>query len=151
MIIVKIYLGLSLQLLQTVWGQFIFRQFLDPAYISQDLQAPSYAVSANYRVLIYCTVTSKVVPAVYFSFFCLLVSQCQISALTQGGRGGHFLGAHLFSHALGRQEHCKQISPACIRSARCSVSTILGVPPLTACVLSQSTLLRLQFAVLGTV
>ena len=25
MIIVKIYLGLSLELLQTVWGQFIFR------------------------------------------------------------------------------------------------------------------------------
>ena len=37
MIIVKIYLGLSVELLQTVWGQFIFRQFLDPAYTSQGL------------------------------------------------------------------------------------------------------------------
>ena len=37
MIIVKIYLGLSLVLLWTVWGQFIFRYFLDPAYTSQDL------------------------------------------------------------------------------------------------------------------
>ena len=35
--IVKIYLGLSLVLLWTVWGQFIFRSFLDLAYTSQDL------------------------------------------------------------------------------------------------------------------
>ena len=35
--IVKIYLGLSLVLVWAVWGQFIFGQFLDPAYISQDL------------------------------------------------------------------------------------------------------------------
>ena len=37
MIIVKLYLGHSLVLLWTVWGQFIFRYFLDPAYTSQDL------------------------------------------------------------------------------------------------------------------
>ena len=35
--IVKIYLGLSLVLLWAMWGQLIFRSFLDPAYISQDL------------------------------------------------------------------------------------------------------------------
>ena len=35
--VVKIYLGLSLVVLWAVWGQFIFRYFLDPAYISQDL------------------------------------------------------------------------------------------------------------------
>ena len=34
--IVKIYLGLSL-MLWAVWGQFVFRYFLDPAYITQDL------------------------------------------------------------------------------------------------------------------
>ena len=55
MIIVKIYLGISLELLWTVWGQFSFRQFLDPAYASQDLQAPSNVASANDRVLICCT------------------------------------------------------------------------------------------------
>ena len=55
MIKVKIYLGLSLVVLWTVWGQFIFRYFLDPAYTSQDLQAPSCVVGANYMVLIYCT------------------------------------------------------------------------------------------------
>ena len=36
-IIVKMYLGISLELLWTVWGQLNFRQFLDPAYTSQDL------------------------------------------------------------------------------------------------------------------
>ena len=55
MIIVKIYLRLSLDLLQTVWGQFIFRWFLGPACTSQDLQVPFYVVGANYGVLIYCT------------------------------------------------------------------------------------------------
>ena len=34
--IVKIYIGLSL-VLWAVWGQFIFREFLGLAYISQDL------------------------------------------------------------------------------------------------------------------
>ena len=33
MIIVKIYLRLSLELLWTVWGQFIFREFLAPAIL----------------------------------------------------------------------------------------------------------------------
>ena len=37
MIIVKIYLGLSLELLWTVWGQFIFRSFLDLVYTSHYL------------------------------------------------------------------------------------------------------------------
>ena len=35
--IVKIYLGLSMVLLWAVWCQFIFGEFLGPAYISQDL------------------------------------------------------------------------------------------------------------------
>ena len=46
---------------------------------------------------------------------------------------------------MGRKEHCKQISLACVGSA-CSVWATLGLPPLTACVLFQSTLLRLQVA-----
>ena len=49
---------------------------------------------------------------------------------------------------MGREEHCKQISLASVGSAR-SVSATLGLPPLTACVLSQSTLLRLQVALQG--
>ena len=150
MIIVKIHLGLSLELLWTVWGQLSFRQFLDPAYTSQDLQAPSNVVSANYRVLIYCTCHSKVVPSVYFNFFCLLVSSVSnLQPDTRGG-GGHFFQAHLFSRTLRREEHCKQISLACVGSARI-VSATLGLPPLTACVLFQSTLLRLQVALPGMV
>ena len=47
---VKIYLGIFLELLWAVWGQFSFRYLLDPAYTSQDLQAPSNVVSANYKV-----------------------------------------------------------------------------------------------------
>ena len=71
--IVKIYLELSLVLLWALWGQFIFGQFLGLAYISQDLQAPSYVVSTNYRVLIYCTCHFQG-GFLCFSFFCLLVS-----------------------------------------------------------------------------
>ena len=72
MILVKIYLGLSLVLLWTVWGPFIFRQFLGPAYISQDLQAPSCVVGTNDRVLIYCICHFQG-GSLCFSFFCLLV------------------------------------------------------------------------------
>ena len=44
MVIVKMYLGISLELLRAVWGQFSFRKFLVPAYTSsQGLQAPSNA------------------------------------------------------------------------------------------------------------
>ena len=49
---------------------------------------------------------------------------------------------------MGREEHWRQISLACVGSAR-SVSATMGLPPLTTCVLSQSTLLRLQVALQG--
>ena len=45
----------------------------------------------------------------------------------------------MFSHAVRWEEHCKQISLACVHSD----SATLGLPLLVACVLSQSTLLRL--------
>ena len=41
--------------------------------------------------------------------------------------------AYLFSRAVGREEHCEQISLACVGSA-CSVFATLSLPPLTACV-----------------
>ena len=37
MIIVKVYLGISLELLKVAWGQFSFRQSLVQAYISQGI------------------------------------------------------------------------------------------------------------------
>ena len=49
---------------------------------------------------------------------------------------------------MRREEHCKHTSLACVGSAR-SVSATLGLPVLTACVRSQSTLLRLRVALQG--
>ena len=54
----------------------------------------------------------------------------------------------MFSYAVGREDHCKQISLACLGSARI-VWTTLGLPPFIAPVLSLSTLLRLQVALQG--
>ena len=48
---------------------------------------------------------------------------------------------------MGREEHCKQISLVCVGSADSVLATV-DLPTLTACVLSQSTLLRLQVALL---
>ena len=48
---------------------------------------------------------------------------------------------------MGREGHYKQITLVWARS----VSATLGLPPLTACVLSLSTLLRLQVGLPGTV
>ena len=147
--IVKIYLGLSLVLLCVLWGQFIFTQFLGPAYISQDLQAPSYVVSTNDRVLIYCICHFQG-GFLCFSFFCLLISSVSNFHPDTRGRWWTLFKVHLFSRAVGREEHCKQITLACVGSV-CSVAATLGLPPLTVCVLSQSTLLRLQVALPGTV
>ena len=145
--IVKIYLVLSLVLLWVLWGQLIFGQFLGPAYISQDLQAPSYVVSTNDRVLIHCTCHFQGC----FSFFCLLVSS--VSEFCPDIKGAVvdtflflFFQAHLFSRTVGREGCCKQITLVCAHSA----STTLGLPALTVGVASLPTLLRLQVAPLGT-
>ena len=53
-------------------GVSSFSQFLGPAYISQDLQTPSYVVGTNNRVLLYCTYHFQG-GSLCFSF-CLLVS-----------------------------------------------------------------------------
>ena len=144
--IVKIYLGLSLVLLWVLWGQFIFGQFLGPAYISQDLQAPSYVVGTNDRVLIYCTCHFQG-SSLCFSFFCLLVSSVSDFHPDTRGQWWTLFQAHLFSRAVGREGRCKQITLACARS----VSATLGLPPLTARVPSLPTLLRLQVAPLRTI
>ena len=51
--------------------------------------------------------------------------QCLISAMTQGGGGGHLF--RLSCSVVGREEDCKQMSLACVGSAR-SVSVTLGLP-----------------------
>ena len=49
---------------------------------------------------------------------------------------------------MGREEHCKLISLACVGSSP-RVWATLGLPLLMVCVLSPSTLLRLQVALQG--
>ena len=150
MIIVKIYLGLSLVLLWTVQGQFIFRQFLDLAYTSQDLQAPPMQSVLTIGFQSIVPVTSRAVSSVCFGFFCLLVSSVSNFHPDTRGRWWTLFQALWFSRAVWREEHCKQITLACVGSV-CSVSATLGLPPFMVCVLSQSTLLRLQVALAGTV
>ena len=79
--------------------------------------------------------------------------QCLISTLTQGGGGGHLFRL-TYSVVLwgGRNTANKYhwhawavLSVGCARS----VLATLGLPLLTACVLSLSTLLRLQIALQG--
>ena len=139
--IVKIYLEFSLLLLWAVWVQFIFGQFLGLAYISQGLYAPYYVVGTNYRVLIYCICHFQG-GSLCFSFFCLLVSSVSDFYPKTRGWWWTLFQAHLFSCGVGRDGCCKQITLACVRS----VSATLGLPLLTACVLSLCTLLRLQVA-----
>ena len=68
-------------------------------------------------VLIYCTCHFQLVPSVYFSFFCLLVSSVSnFCPDTWWGGDSHFFKVHLFSSAVGREEHCKQISVVCAHS-----------------------------------
>ena len=130
-IIVKIYLGISLELLWAVCGQFSFTQFLVPAYTSsQGLQVPSNVASANYRVLICCTChfQSGSLLFVYFGFLCLQVSSVSTFHPDTRGQRWSFIQAHLFSCAAGREEHWKQISLACMGSAHSAWAT-LGLPP----------------------
>ena len=54
----------------------------------------------------------------------------------------------MFNCGVGRVEHCKQISLACVGSA-CSVLPTLGLLLLTVCVLSWFTLFRVLVALLG--
>ena len=58
-----------------------------------------------------------------------------------------YLGS-LVQLCCGREEHCKQMSLACV-GRTCSVPATLVLPPLPTRVLSLSTLLRLQAALQG--
>ena len=147
--IVKIYLRLSLELLQTVWSQsfsdnslvqLVLLKVYSPlpmlvllkVYSPLPMQLNLLHLSLPKRSPLFILASS-----VWWSL------QCLISALTQGGGGGHLFRLTC-SVVLwgGGEEHCEQMSLVCVGSAR-SVSAMLGLPPLTACVLSRSTLLRL--------
>ena len=110
------------------------------------IQAPSYVVHTNYRVLIYRTCHLQG-GSLSCSFFCLLVSSVSNFHPGTRRRWWTLFQVQLISHAVGRDGCCKQITLACVRS----VSATLGLPSLTACVLSVSTLVRLQVALPGSV
>ena len=71
--IVKIYLGLSLVVLWAVWGLLSFDSSLVWLIFLKIYRPPSYVVSTNYRILIYCT-CHFLGGSFCYSFFCLLVS-----------------------------------------------------------------------------
>ena len=152
MIIVKIYLGISLELLKAVCGHLFQMVPCSSLYFfSRSIDSFQSLVNVNYIVLICCTVCfqSGSLFFVYFGFLCLQVSSVSNFHPDTRGRRWSLIQTCLFSCAVGREEHCKQISLACVGSAH-SVSARLGLPPLTACMLSQSTLIRLQVALRGT-
>ena len=92
-------------------------------------------VSANYRVLTCCTChfQSSSLFFVYFGFLCLQVSSVPNFHPDTSGQSWSLIKALLFSCAVGREEHCKQITLACVGSAH-SVCATLGLPSLMDCV-----------------
>ena len=83
------------------------------------------------------------VPFVYLASACRSL-QCLISDLTQGGRGGLLFRFACSVVLLGGRALQTNITGVCGRTH--SVLDTLGLPPLMACVLYPSTLLRLQVA-----
>ena len=145
----KIHLGISLELLRVVWGQFSLKQFLVPACTSSHgIQSLSNTVSANCIVLICCTYhfQSRSFFFVYFLSSVCRSPQCLIFSLTQGAKGDHLFRLTC-SVVLweGRNTVKKHHWHAW------GVLTVSGphwVPPFTV-ILSQCTMLRLQVALQG--
>ena len=82
--------------MRALWGQFSFRQFLVPAYTSsQGQQAPSNIASANYRVLICCTIHFQSGSLFLFILASTVFKSLQYltSTLTQGGGVAIYLGS----------------------------------------------------------
>ena len=137
MIIVKIYLGVSLELLWTVWGQFSVKRvpYSGLYLLSKSVVAPQmYSLSINCGVLICCTSHFQSIPP---SLFILASSvsrslKCLISTLTRGGRGGPFfrLTCSVVMWSVGT---CRQVAPACVGSARSGWIALGFTPPRAAC------------------
>ena len=121
-------------------------------FFSRSIDPFQCLVNANYRVLICstCHFQNGSLFFVYFGVLCLQVSSVSNFCPDTRGLRWSLIQAHLFRCAIGREEHCKQISLACVGSA-CSDLATLGLSALMVCVLSQSTLLRLQVALWGTI
>ena len=83
-----------------------------------------------------------------FIWLLLLVSSVSNFCPDTGRWRWSLVSVRLFSRAVGREGHCRQIPLACVGSIR-SVPATLGLPPLVLCVLSPSPLLRLPAALQG--
>ena len=113
----KICLGISLELLRAVGSvQFQIVPCSSSYYFSRSIGPFQCLVNANYRVLICCTCQfqSSSLFFVYFGFLCLQVSSVSKFHPDTRGQRWSLIQAHLFSCAAGREEHCKQISLACV-------------------------------------
>ena len=122
---------------------------LDAMWLLPAATPTSDVVSANYSVLICCTrLFQSGSIFVYFGFLCLQVSSMPNFHPDKRGWRWSLIKALLFSCALGKEEHGKQISLTCVGSSH-SVWATLGLPPHSACVLSRSTLFRLNIALHG--
>ena len=82
-------------------------------------------VSVNYRVLICCTshFQSGSLFFIYFGLFCKSLQCLNFHPDTRGQRWS-LTEAHVFSCAVGRERHCKQISLACVGGARSAWPTL---------------------------
>ena len=131
--------------------QFLIVPCSNLYFFSRSIGPFQCLVNDKYRVLICCSChfQSSSLFFVHCGFLCLQVWSVSNFHPDTKGRMWSLIQAHLFSCAMGSEEHCKQISLVCVGSAR-SVWTTLGLPQLTACVLSWSILLGLQVALQGT-
>ena len=78
-------------------------------------------------ILICCTCHFQRGSLCVFGFFCLQVSSVSNFHPDTRGQRWILVWAHLFSRAVGKEEHCKQIALVCAGSA-CSFSATLVCP-----------------------
>ena len=90
-VIVKMYLELSLELLRAVWGQFQIVPYSSLYFFSRSIGPFQCLVNANYSVLICCTCHFQCSSLffVYFGFLCLHVSSVSNFCPDTRGKGGH--------------------------------------------------------------
>ena len=99
MIIVKIYLGISLELLRSVWSlQFQIVPCSSLYFFSRSTGPFQCLINVNYRVLICCTChLQSRLPLLYFGFLCLQVSSVSNFCPDTRGQRWSLIQAYLFS------------------------------------------------------
>ena len=136
-----------MELLQSVWVRFSFRQLLVPAYISRYLQAPSGVVGVAYRDF---NLLHRSLLKQFPLFIWLLFAVASVSNFCPdtGGQRWSLVQVRQFSPVAGRAGRCRQISSLCVGSTHRLPAT-LGLPRTGVSVLSPSALLRLPAALYG--